>query len=239
MLASVESSADLKTGIDGKTLINTAIKGFAALVFGCGTYYLFTKLNNQFKSRQDEKVDTIDPRVNKIMNFMLKSQLFKKILSEHKLLQRAKIQALTPEECIKKDVKNASLIYTAGSLFSNEYIEILFDSSLPLIEQVRGVLIEFCNALQVQEFVKLDSLAKEGRLTRDRYIYFKEQTEWKACQPAFEIAEAIDALNLFDNKTIFSLVGKMANQNFDLYLQIQYSSGHSARYGETWDAIAK
>lgn len=122
-------------------------------------------------------------------------------------------------------------------MFSNEIINIYFDSSLSLCKQVRGVLIEYCNAIFVKDYAKLDHLVTAGRLDKERYIYFKEQVEWNASHQAFKIAETIDALNLFDNETIFSAIGSIANQNFDLYLQIQASTGHSDEYGDMWDAI--
>jgi hypothetical protein len=192
----------------------------------------------QMTIEAEPKVNYLDPKVAKIMEILNKSLEFHTLLDKNpKLQQKVKIHALTFEDCQIQGIKNAKFTYTPATMFFNEIIDIYFDSSLPLCRQVRGVLIEYCNTIFVEDYAKLDRLVIEGRLDKERYIYFKEQVEWNASHQAFKIAEAIDALNLFDNETIFSAMGSLANQNFDLYLQIQAASGHSSKYGEIWDSI--
>lgn len=180
----------------------------------------------------------IDPRVTKVMDVVLKSQAFRKLLAANpELLNKVKVHAYTAQECRLKGIKNAHLTYTPSSMFRSDSIDIYFDSSLPLTKQIRGVLIEFCNGKHLEDFIELDKLAKTGNLDREGYIYSKERMEWTACQEAFEMGEKIDALNLFEGDTIFNSLGKRGNQDFDLYLRIQKESGHSDKYGKYWDKI--
>lgn len=230
----------LESSCESKGVIKAGIIGLAAMVLGCGTYYICSKLKSAFTNWQDENIEQVDPAVAKIMGILQKSEAFHKFIAENpNLLQKVKIHAYSQQECLRNGIKNARTSYVPASWFSNASLDIFFDRSLPVVKQIRGVLIELCNAIHIQEFAELKLSAKKGLLNRERYIYLKEQTEWNAAKDAFKIAEAIDAFNLFKNETVFNLLGKEANKNFDLYLQIQKQSGHSEKCGEHWDAISK
>lgn len=223
-----------------KPICKAALIGIALLALAYTTHFCF-ELKPMSRNWREKNRKEVDPQVEKIMQILNRSEKFSQLLMEHReLIQKVHVHACTPDECHQYNVKTAACAYQPGSLFylySNESIDIYFNSSLPLIKQVRLVLIEFCNAICIRQFVLLDQLAKKGTLDRERYILFKEKTEWKATQPAFEIAEKIDNLNLLNNEKIFSLQEKRASQNCDFYLANQLASGHSERYGTIWDGI--
>lgn len=198
--------------------------------------YTWENLPNFLESNSPAE---IDPKVTEVMAVVQKTEAFQNLIARKpELLEKVKIHAYTSQECWRNGIKNAHLTYIPRSMFSNESIDIYFDASLSLTKQIRGVLIEFCNANHLEEFIELDNSVKAGKLDRENYIYSKERIEWAACQEAFKIGEMIDALNLFGGDTIFNSLGKNGNQDFDLHLQIQKQSGHCDKYGKYWDKIA-
>lgn len=204
----------------------------------CSYFSDVLKNSLQYFCGDQKKIIENNPEVLRIMGIMKNSDAFNSFLSNNQEINNNIIvHACSREECEQKGIKVAALAYHAGSWLSSAFIDIYFDRSLPLIEQVRGVLIEFCNAAFAHEFNQLDQLAQKGTLDRERFIFFKEKIEWKAAQSAFQIAETIDSVNLFENKTIFTSEGKNTMQDFDRYFQIQQESGHSERYGKMWDKI--
>jgi hypothetical protein len=167
-------------------------------------------------------------QIDEILNL---SDEFKKITSNlSKSNYDVKICPIDERGCSANGIDRARMTFRPGSIYGAT-IEIFFKKTLPLIERIKYVLIEFCNANHAKEFHDLDRNA--AYYSKDKYTRLKEGIEFKAINEAIKISKTIDAHKLFPT-AIFSKSEEDDYKNFEDYYSECLSNGHADSYNNDW-----
>lgn len=184
--------------------------------------YEYSELNN-IPLHGIETIEA-DSDTKTILTKLFSSRIFERIYNEAlgvNGLKKIKIISLTKNEARALSIVNASLSYF---VFNNKvyHATISFDKGRSEEEIITSLITEICNVAFIKQFHNLNLQKRQSSANQNAIARDIELLEWQSIQKGYQVAKELNIESHYYNKDMI--------ENFEVYLNNQAISGHTAVY---------